>query len=93
MANASYTNKWGQTVDTESTDTGMLPAFDRADPGGSGIVVPNTADTAESVATLRAKQSDGTTDVADSLNLKTPFSPQHGGSSGSTGGFPDVHAT
>lgn len=92
MANASYTNKWGQTVDTESTSTGMLPAFDRDDPGGSGIVVPNTADNAEDVATLRAKQADGS-DLDPSVGLKTPFSPQYDGSSDSTGGFPDEHAT
>ena len=47
MANASYINKWGQTVDTESTTSGMLPTFDSADTAqsGNGVAVPNTADT------------------------------------------------
>ena len=79
MENAmSYTNKWGQTVATLATPSGMLPTFDITDTdmSGNGVTVPNTADvpsvplaTARAVATVDQDEA-GT----------HPLSPQYVGS-------------
>lgn len=80
----SYTNKWGQTVTTQSTTSGMLPTyvaagaevFDTNSTDVGGVSVPNTADlpnvpyaTARAVATVDQ----------DEAGIH-PLSPQYNGS-------------
>lgn len=89
----SYINIWGQTVETDATNTGMLPTsgstdyvIDADEQHVGGVHIPSNA-----ALPAVAVQSDGTTPVADASGVASPYAPQYDGSSGSAGGFPETH--